>query len=75
MSFAGNKHVNHDIVIRKGNNVVGRETSAKFLGIMIDEKLVWKAHFNYIHNKVSTSSGIVLKVKDYLNRGSFDFIL
>ena len=42
-------------------------SSAKFLGVFIDNKLSWVEHINYISRKVSKSIGIIIKA-----RKSFD---
>ena len=52
MLFAGNKPINHNIVIRLGNCELDRVSSVKYLGIVIDDKLLWKHHINYMHNKI-----------------------
>lgn len=66
--FAGNKYVNEEFNLRIGNFVINKVYSLKYLGIIIDEKLLWKAHINYIHNKISSSLGIIRKIKDNLTR-------
>lgn len=38
----------------------------KFLGIVIDNKLSWKSHINYISNKVSKGIGILLRARQFL---------
>ena len=40
----------------------------KFLGILIDDKLTWKNHIEYISSKFAKVIGIVLKVRDFLPR-------
>ncbi len=49
MLFVGNKHINHDIVINQEVEKL-KVGLIKFLGIVIDNKLVQKYHINYIHN-------------------------
>lgn len=66
MLFAGNKTINHNIVIKLGSCKIERVSSIKFLGIFLDEKILWKNHINYINNKISKSIGILYKIKDKL---------
>ena len=46
-----------DIILN--DNIVKRVTSTKFLVIIIDEKLSWKQHIEYVKNKISKSIGII----------------
>ena len=38
-----------------------RETVTKFLGVIIDENVAWKAHINTIPTKISKSIGILYR--------------
>ena len=40
----------------------------KFLGVRIDDKMTWKNHINYISNKTSKLSGIIAKLRHYVNK-------
>ena len=42
--------------------------STKFLGIIIDNKLKWTEHITYVKNKISKSSGILFKARNYLDK-------
>ena len=46
-------------------------TSYKYLGIVIDDKLKWDKHINYICKKVSKACGALAKVRHY---ASFDLL-
>ena len=39
---------------------------AKFLGVIVDEKLNFKDHANCIQKKISRSTGAIYRIKDYL---------
>ena len=43
-----------------------RLTYTKFLGVLIQENLLWNHHINYISSKVSRSTGLLAKLKHYL---------
>ena len=45
---------------------IKRETSTKFLGVIIDENLNWKEHVNYIALKISKSIGVFNILKHIL---------
>ena len=49
----------------KGETIF-RVNSTKFLGVIIDDKLKWTAHIQYIKNKLSKSIGIMYKCRNYL---------
>ena len=42
--------------------------STKFLGIIIDDKLKWTEHIAYVKNKISKSSGILSKARNYIDK-------
>ena len=59
-----NIKINNEPVERIGNTM--KNKSFKFLGIHMDENINWKAHINYICNKISRSNYIINKVKHIL---------
>ena len=42
--------------------------SIQFLGIIIDDKLKWTEHIAYVKNKISKSSGILSKARNYIDK-------
>ena len=42
----------------------------KFLGVLIDEKLTWKEHINFVITKIKRSTAMLFKIKDKLNQDS-----
>ena len=44
-----------------------RETTIKFLGILLDENLTCRNHIARIESKVSKNLGILYKARTYLN--------
>ena len=42
----------------------------KFLGILIDNNLSWKAHTNHIIKIISKYNGIIRKIRPFLNKES-----
>ena len=45
------------------NTIIKQVTFAKFLGIIIDDKLKWIHHISYIKNKISKVIVIILKAR------------
>ena len=53
------------------NQVIKRQSSIKFLGILLDENLSWKEHLKLTENKIAKKkTGIIYKAKPYLNKDS-----
>ena len=40
---------------------------AKYLGLILDENLNWKAHVQHLQKKLSCAVGIIAKLRHYLN--------
>ena len=54
------------------NQVIKRQSSIKFLGILLDENLSWKEHLKLTENKIAKKkTGLIYKAKPYLNKDSF----
>ena len=51
------------INIKIDNRTIERLSQFSFLGIMIDENVTWKNHFNMITNKLSKIIGILHRLK------------
>ena len=49
---------------------IKRETTMKFLGILLDENMTWRNHIASIESKVSKNLGILYKARTYLNINS-----
>ena len=50
------------------NNAIDEVKSTKFLGVIIDDKLKWTEHIQSIKNKMSKSIGILIKIRQYLDK-------
>ena len=46
--------------------VINQVKETKFLGVMVDNKLSWASHINYISKKISKGIGILCKARKYL---------
>ena len=47
------------------DHVLDRKTQGKFLGVILDEKLSFTEHINYITNKISKLTGLMCKLKAF----------
>ena len=61
-----NADKNIDVKIEGVSLDIIKET--KFLGIMLDSGLTWKAHAQYISTKISKSTGIISRARTFLNK-------
>ena len=57
MLISPNREINalNQNTIKIASDVIERKDCCKFLGIMIDDKLTWSKHIDYIHSKLSRS--------------------
>ncbi|CAL4070278.1 unnamed protein product [Meganyctiphanes norvegica] len=58
-----NKRCERKISIRVNNTVLEQKSECKFLGIIVDDQLNWKAHINYISSKISKTIAILRLLK------------
>ena len=53
--------------LQLNDNIIERENSLKFLGVILDEHLTWKKHVQFIENKVSKNVGVLYKTSKLIN--------
>ena len=70
MLFAHRNKCINDADIRINNISIQRVYVTKFLGVLIDSKLNWKNHIDYICKKIAKCIGILLKARKKLHRSS-----
>ena len=69
MIFHGARIKNkYENTVQIQGNIIDHVNATQFLGIIIDNKLNWSDHINYIKNKISKSLGIIYKIRSFLNR-------
>ena len=47
--------------------VIERQSSIKFLGVLLDETLSWKDHISIIETKIAKNIGLLYKAKNFVN--------
>ena len=57
-----------DITIKIDGQTIQEVQHTKFLGVLLDQKLSWKNHIQYISAKVSKSIGILCKARKILGK-------
>ena len=55
-------------MLQINNCNIERILSINFLGVLLDENLLWKDHIKYAKNKISKNIGILYKARDYLSK-------
>ena len=63
MVFTNKKKHYHDILLKINGNPLERCTSYKYLGIVMDDKLKWDDHIDYICKKISKGCGALVKMR------------
>ena len=58
------------LFINNNYQVIKRQSSIKFLGILLDENLSRKEHFRLTEHKTAKNIGLIHKAKPYLNKDS-----
>ena len=64
-----NRHKDNEVNIKLESRLIDRVTKTKFLGVIIDDKLNWKAHISYISGKISRAIGVIIKARN-LGKGA-----
>ena len=59
--FVSNSDVSKTIYIN--NSPIRKVTSTKFLGVIIDDKLNWSAHMEYLIKKLRSAVGVLSRIK------------
>ena len=54
-------------LLQLNSNIIERENSLKFLGVILDEYLTWKKHIQLIKNKGSKNVGVLYKASKLIN--------
>ena len=67
MVFSGAR-TNCEVKLKLNQVEIDRVYETKFLGVIIDHKLCWKPHIEYIKRKISKSIAILYKTRDMLNK-------
>ena len=67
MLFKGRRQIDSLPRIEMNEVKISSIETSKFLGVIVDDRLTWIHHIDYICKKVSKSIGLLHKLKKYLN--------
>ena len=62
----GRNEPHHNLHLQIDNVDIERQTSVKFLGMYLDDKLTWSTHIDHVKSKLSKSLYVMNKSKRYL---------
>ena len=66
----GRRKQNNELKVIIDNNEINKVACTKFLGVIIDQKLLWHEHINYTQKKIAKGIAIVYKSKRFLSKKS-----
>ena len=61
------KKVSVNVPLTLENTVIKQATETKFLGVFIDQHLLWKPHIDFVSKKILKSVEIIAKASFYLS--------
>jgi len=56
-----------DFTAQMNDNTIFQTSFTKYLGVYIDDKLIWSDHFTNLEKTISRSVGIFYRIRHYLN--------
>ena len=65
---SSNKKPKYDVKITINGKNIEKVKSTNFLGIIIDECLTWNNHIAKVAKKIIRASGIITKIRRFVNR-------
>ena len=68
MIFTPKRKCSQDLNLQINGEMITRVYETKFLGVILDHKLNWKAHILHVKNKISKTLGIPYKARQILGR-------
>ena len=74
MVFGNLNESDCNVKLKICNVDIERVSETKFLGVVIDQKLTWKQHIEYIKGKISKSLAILYKSRNLLNSKALHLI-
>ena len=67
MIFKPKNRIIENIDIKMNGSNIFCVEKAKFLGVVIDNKLIWTEHLKFVTRKISKGIGIIIKARKYFN--------
>ena len=64
------KKIQHPLpstTVKINNHDIERVSTMKFLGVLLDDNLSWKAHIKNLENKIAKNIGLMYRAKPFLD--------
>ena len=58
----------HLPTLKINNHDIERVNTMKFLGVLLDDNLLWKEHIKYLENKIAKNIGLMYRAKPFLDK-------
>lgn len=66
--FRSTKRIpNHNVVLIMNRKAISQKDHIKYLGVLMDQHLMWKKHISSVAKKVSRGVGILSKLRHFIN--------
>jgi hypothetical protein len=75
ISKTSNDSTENDIGLTCKGHQIKRVTEFKYLGVLIDERMTFKGHFDYVCRRVSSAVGCLMLIKRFLNIRTFKTLI
>ena len=62
------KPLYHNVVLIIDRKAIEQKEHVKYLGILVDEHLLWKAQISSVPKKISRGTGILAKLKGHMDK-------
>ena len=62
------RKINDKSAISIDNNPIERVSDSKTIGVVVDERLTWTAHIDYISKKISSGIGGLRQIRDFITQ-------
>ena len=65
VTYGKRNQTGNNIQLKMGDINLERVNKIKYLGVTLDEQFTWKDHIHYVRKKLSSSCGIISKLRHY----------
>ena len=69
-----NRKISHTFNIKIGNYTLTESSEVKYLGVVMDNRLSWKPHLQYVRNKVASGCWALSKIRQFLDKAAMSTI-
>ena len=67
ISFGSRNITNTNFILKMGTSTLEKVEFIKYLGVMLDHKLSWSWHVEYLRKKLASATGMLSNIKYYVD--------